>query len=250
MRQDKPIARDEPTYEIKSLSRRDLPRHIAGAAANDIADCAALAEEVWGEAAKDDDTGQLAFSYLYRWFGAPRGGYDLYNEMGAYCLTTPDPEVWLVIRCIAGSAPLGVSYIATARLIQEHRRPMAEWEQKVLGWLAEQLVLERPDIVTARDELGEPTAITDEGWRIVQERRMSPGPDSWGPMSWTGRAVAAIGQSPHTPARRWREGTEAQRRVNEALIAALRALLEPAYVRDVGINILGRVGRTPRTTDR
>lgn len=249
MRQDQPIDHNEPTYEIKSLSWGDIPRGWSGAAGDDIVNCADLAEEVWGYAAKAKDTGQLAFSYLYRRFGPPRWGYDPYKEMGAYCLTTPDPGVWLVFRCIAESAPLGVSYIATKSLTQEHRGPMAEWEQKVMVWLAEQLALERPDIVTDRNEQGEPTEITDEGWRIVHERRMSPGPDSWGPLSWTGRAVAAIGKSPRTSACRWREGTDVQKRTNEALIVALRALLEPVYVRDVPINVLGRVGRIVRAAE-
>jgi hypothetical protein len=53
-------------------------------------------------------------------------------------------------------------------------------------------------------------------------------------------AKAAIGDSPsyHRP-ENWREADTLIRRVNEAVLAAMKELLRPVYVRDGALHILG-----------
>ena len=54
-------------------------------------------------------------------------------------------------------------------------------------------------------------------------------------------AKVAIGMAPgfHRP-KDWREADSLVRRVNEAVLAAMKELLRPVYVRDGALNILGR----------
>jgi hypothetical protein len=231
--------------KIRSL--KNWPKNCAGAASSDLVNGHHLAYEAWGDASDDKDTGPLAFTYLFRRFGPPpfEGGH---KKLGGWILTTQDPDVYLTMFPAADSAAFAVGYLVRDTLEEEYRKPRIEWEHRCIGWLADQLAAERPELVTERDEKGEPTDLSDEGWEIAHARRYEPGPDGdWGTRSWTARAIAALGRPPRDPqARDWREGSAIMRRVNEALLGTMRSLLRPVGVRDIDINVLGCIGREAR----
>lgn len=204
-----------------------------------------VAEETWGAAASGPDAGLLAFAYLYRRFGPPTWAHDAYKEIGAYCLTTPDPEVFLVLRCAADAIAYGVAYLISEDIAEQARKFELDRGIDMLRWLGDQLAVERPDLVTKRDEAGEPVELSPEGWELVHGRRWDPSPDQWGPLSWSGRAVAALAERPPVEGRPTSARDELVQRVRVALLATMQALLEPVGVRDVDINILGRVVEAP-----
>lgn len=63
--------------------------------------------------------------------------------------------------------------------------------------------------------------------------------DAWDDKTWD-LASRELGRCPRI-SRNWRYANEAVRSVNKALLAALAEMLRPVRVRDVSINILGRV---------
>lgn len=218
---------------MKSIDRNKLPDGATGAAADNIVDCFTLAEEVLGPRVKDRVTGLLTFAYLYRRFGPPVYPHDKYKNIAAYCLTTEDPDVWLMLRCAANAVELDFAYLAGPALVQKIRAPLEEHEKQIVCWIAEHVAIEHPDLVTERDDNGNPVALSDAGWLMAHQRRWEPGPDRWGPESWTGRARVAVGERPKV------KGTPAHQRLVTALTGAMKALLEPVYVRDVAINLFG-----------
>jgi len=234
-----------PTFIPVAIPRGGLVGRFRGALPNHGSMGYRLAGELWGAAASGPDAGLLAFAYLYRRFGPPAWVHDAYKEIGAYCLTTPDPEVFLVLRCAADGIAFGVAYLTSEQIAEQAHKFDIEHEIDILQWLAGQVAVERPDLVTKRDEAGEPSELSPEGWEIVHRRRWDPAPDQWGPLSWSGRAAAALAERPPEEGRPTSTRAELVQRVRGALRTTMQALLEPVGVRDVVINILGRVVEAP-----
>lgn len=224
--------------KIRSLKK--WPKGCAGAKSSDLCNATDLAVEAWGDAADDPDTGPLAFAYLYRRFGPPPFEGDSYKDLAMWILTTRDPDVFVCLTPSGSAALHAPGYLVRKSLEEDYRKPRVEWEQKAVHWLAERVAEEHPEWVTHRDDgLDE---LTEGGWSLAYERRMT-----WGPGSWTERVVAEIGKPPREPmADEWRDGSPIMRRVNEAVLGTLRSLLRPVGVRDIDLTILGRVGREPR----
>lgn len=221
--------------KIRSLKK--WPKGCSGAKGDDIVDGCKLADEVWGDAADDPDTGPLAFAYLYRRFGPPPFTGDTYKDLACWLLTTPDPDVFLWLTPAGGAVRYAVGYIARKSVGEEARKADREWADRCLMWIAERVAEERPDLVsrgTGTDGLDE---LAEEGWRIAHERAWDIDIDGW----WM-RAAAAVGERPKSD-----PGSSAvHRRVNDALVRAMKSLMRPAYVRDIGLTIVGEVGRVPR----
>lgn len=224
---------------IRSLKR--WPKGCTGAGSGPVASGTHLAFEAWGDASDDDDTGMLALAYLWRRFGPPTvPGAEM---LGVWVITTSDPDVYLTIRPSGSAIALDVGYLIRQPLDVEHHAARAEWERKAMHWLAERVAEEHPEWVTkghAPDGLDE---LSVEGWQLAADRRMT-----WGAGSWMERAVAVLGEPPRAlMACDWRDGTDPiQHRVNTALLAAMKRLLRPVFLRDIAITILGRADRVHR----
>ncbi len=75
----------------------DVKVAMTGAACDDLVDVRAIADVVWGDCA-GQDSGLIAFAYLYRRFGPPIHGCDPRKDLASYALTTSDPDVFLLVH--------------------------------------------------------------------------------------------------------------------------------------------------------
>lgn len=221
-------------------SRKTYPDGFVGGASSELCNMGALAFEAWSDAAHDPDSSALAFAYLYRRFGPPSLLGDSHKDMAEWVLTTDDPDVLVSIHPGGGEIRHALTYWVRASLEDEARKPAADWWTAYRGRIADAVAAERSELVSKRDENGEPVELADEGWAEV-DRRYYGGEEH-------PEVIAIIGRPPRMKSPKlWEtEGTPIQKRIATAILGTLRRLLRPVYVRDVGITIVGRPGRVPR----
>ena len=198
---------------------------VHGAAGDDIVDAHALAIEAWGERCEDNNSGLLAFAYLWRRFGPPWRGGDDHKSLVDYTLTTSEPDVFLWIHLSGSSLSLCTGYLALESVGEEHRKPFCDWEEAFYEWWWSQ----HPEF---------------EPWEETEENKQKVSKMYWEDRVKTSIIDAAkeqIGPFPdrHDPSK-WRTIGGLVTRVNQALFDAMQELLTPVYVRDVPINLFGR----------
>lgn len=210
-----------------------LPKGVRGAAGDDIFNGDDIAVEALGPDVKAKNSGLLALAYLWRRFGPPWWGSDPHKDLCKYILTTPDPEVWLIVRTAGSSLDLGISYCKTEALQEEQATPFREWEKKFEAWWCKENGIdcdkEWPEEIDGKPN-EELESIRERFWEDRMKSEVAK------------KAALEIGQYPrflYDP-KKWRDGNGVCRRVNQAIYDALKELLRPVYVRDVPINIFGR----------
>lgn len=206
----------------------DFGGKVRGAGGDDIFDGYTMAIEVWGKACEDRDSGLKAFAYLWRRFGPPWHGSDDHKDLCTYCLTTADPDVFLVLHLNGAGLKYSVSYMAHESIREEYEKPMQEWEKKFENWFM--------------DQHQEIKWENHEKWGEKYKKKI-------GTMFWTARydgkiykqAVEAIGKFPrlHVQLDGWRNIGGIVQRVNQSIFDAMNELLRPVYIRDCPINIFG-----------
>jgi hypothetical protein len=162
-----------------------------------------LAREVYGDRADWPNSSLTAFAYLYRRFGPPPRGTDDYKQLGgAWILKTRDPEVYLHVD--PGSCAIGffLSQLVSERLYLEAERPGVEWRRE---W--RRRYFEAHPGASVDDLLG-----------------------AWFEDNWD----AGMPRLPRCPPEIVERALSAQRHL-------LNDLLRPVYVRDVPINLFGRI---------
>lgn len=191
---------------------------ISGAHGSDLCECSSLAKLAWGDCAIKENSGLTAFAYLWRRFGPPVWGSDEHKRLVSYILTTSHQEVFLSVDLSASEMYLNVGYLCTKRLDMEFHKPQTDWWRAFRGWVRKQ----------------NPGASAVALSQLVGELSFDKGK----------RALAAkdIGKYPLPPrAQNWKRGSGVQKLVNETLVSAMRELLRPVFIRDVAINIFGRL---------
>lgn len=166
-----------------------------------------LATHVYGERAKWPDSSLTAFAYCYRRFGPPPMGTDDYKNLGGgWILTTGDPEVFFAVDPGGCSIDLYLHHYVAERLRDEADAPARGWRQESRR---------RFDVAHPRKTL--------EDYLLAQ---MQGGPCRW------------LEDMPPYPRRC---SAEIEARVEGTVTYVLRDLLRPCYVRDVAINLFGRI---------
>ena len=208
------------SYTMEQVTR--FPFRVVGAAGDELVDGYQLAFDVWGaEAVEARGSTHGAFAYLWRRFGPPFQGSDRGKDLVRYVLTTPDPEVFLVLHLGGSQLCYAVAYLARDTIREELNRPFREWETRHREWFAR----EHAEVIAQGQKQAMDAYLKlrrDDAHMDAMEKVLGPYPG------------------------RCRAGSEQERgplaaRVNEALITAMRELLRPVFVRDVPLNILGRV---------
>jgi hypothetical protein len=204
----------------------------SGAGGDDIVDGYKLATEVWGEDACSDYNGAAkAFAYLWRRFGPPWQGSDDYKDLVGYILTTPEPDVFLTLRLCVSGLKYSVGYLARTSIRGENEAAAIEWENKFRDWWWAQEVVLHPEY--------------DKWKKWTKKRKEMISPKFWEDRTQPAiikKAEKEIGKFPrrkYYDIKDWKKTRGVVHRVNAALVAAMKELLRPVYVRDVPINILG-----------
>lgn len=200
------------------------PPPLRGGSSDGIVSCHKLAEEALGDHVNHPDSGARAFAYLWRRFGPPTSQGDPDKGLCTYLLTTPDPDVWLILRPSFGVVAYKVSYLAREALHEEHERPRTEWWLAYRQWAIAH-VCEQEGLDASADY---PQAVVERVRAKVDAVTLGE--------SIPKAALADLGDPPWL---RRGEGPVAER-VVAALRAALTDLLRPVFVRDVPASVLGR----------
>ena len=167
-----------------------------------------LAKQVYGDRAKWPDSSLTAFAYCYRRFGPPPRGTDDYKNLGgAWILTTRDPEVFLGVDPGGCSIDYYLHYYVSERLRDEGGAPALAWRQESRR---------RFDVLNPGKAY--------EDFMLAQTQAQRPCP-------W-------LDDMPRYPRRC---SVEIEARVEAAVTYVLGDLLRPCYVRDVAINLFGRI---------
>jgi hypothetical protein len=205
--------------------RRSVPRWMAqveefpgkmhGAKMSDVFDGHTAALEAFGERADGRDSGLTAFTYLWRRFGPPVHGSDGHKDLCGYHLGTPMRGVFLLLTPSGSPLAYAAGYLVTEAILGRCRRPAVAWERAFRKWYVAQSC----------------GATEKNYWDVRMDQKT------------VRRAVKVLGRPPREPLLHepgaWRKASPLVRRINEALLAALRELLRPVYCRDVPFNAFG-----------
>lgn len=200
-----------------------------GASADDLVNGFTLAEEAWGEQSKEPNSGLIAMAYLYRRFGPTWSGGDDYKSLVDYTLTTRDPDVFLWLHLSASEIRLNVGYMANKSIRKPCEDACRRWENKLFQWWFKQ----HPEFKDLEETKENQQTVSDQYWIW----RDSDGDEL------TAKIKTEMPPHPrrkYPMAKDWRTGPADMRRVNRALLGAMKELLRPVYVRDVAINLFGR----------
>lgn len=170
-----------------------------------------LANEIYGGDAGLEDSGLTAFAYLWRRFGPPALGSDDHKGLASYYIGTPNPGVLLWLGVSAAPLAYAVGFLATEDVRDPIYGPQREWIGKAEQWSREH---------------GFGHA---HGFYAAGEKQD------------VARMVADIGECPMPDASKWRDPSEPCHALNAAVAEALEELRRPVYVRDVPINVFGRM---------
>lgn len=173
----------------------------------------ALTLEAWGEMCLSNDSGMTAFPYLWRRFGPPQWESDPRKDLCRYVLTTDMYGVFLQIR----PAVCPLQYCVSVLLLKS---------------VGDKCEIERTEYMTRCDQyLESKYGSIDILWTLPDNEAVVIADEM----------IAACGECPRIPAD-WRASSNTtHRRVSEAVLSAMRELLRPVRVRDVSINLFGRV---------
>lgn len=204
--------KEKSTEWMRKLSYNlsELSQPWRGAAADEYVDGYELACEAFGLSMHShDESGLKCFAYLWRRFGKPSGIGDEYKDLCVYHLGTPLPDVAIRISPRGSGLAYGIGYYAGDETMQQlSARANVWWEQ-----------------------FTELTHNAKRAYGCVFEASLDK--EFWA------EACKKLG-SPREP-RDWKKGSDIRKEVNEAILTALKELLKPVFIRDVTINILGRV---------
>lgn len=243
--------KDYPASRLMELSSRI-------STGDDFMDAFDVAETVLGE-----NVGQGSlFAYLFRRFGYPNRGSDPHKDLVSYMLTTTRSDMLLRITPYAGGdVSLGFSFYVPDDVSENSRRWIRRdrdrHQAEFLDWIeTEGRIPEWADeTAEAMVEGGWPIEDGTTGWRrmmigAAMISRPNGGeedePGKIRVIEWY-RSVRADYEAIHpVPPLQWRSRDVAawsdddpMKPYAEAMMATLRDLLRPVYVRDVAIGIYG-----------
>lgn len=214
-----------------------LPGPMTGALSSDLCSGADLADRVYGTAAQALHSGLVAFAYCWRRFGPPWWGSDAHKDLGHYIVGTSHLDVCLSLSLSGSALRYGVGYLITTMMQDLYEIPMTVWEQQFESWwLAHQVSQDEYQLLQRYDEQqSEDISAVEKARLRALQRRLR---DDRSTTSVVRAAEGLIGRYPRiSPA----EGSPV---IRQAITDALTELLRPVYVRDVAMNILGRVADT------
>ena len=163
-----------------------------------------------------DASGLVAFAYCWRRFGPPGWGSDDHKELAQYILCTSHADIFLALGLSASPLCYAVGYLVAKSFEKDWYAPLEQWELDFERWFMTQKL---PSTKGTRPK----QSFVQRCW----EARFNT--------ALVNAAEAAIGVYPH--ARKRERHPVMQHVLHEALVELLR----PVFVRDVAINILGRV---------
>ncbi len=207
-----------------------LPERCTGAASGPLCDGYALAAAVYG-LQLDANSGLTAFAYCWRRFGPPWWGSDDHKDLVGYILGTSHAEVFLSLRLSGSPLLYGVGYLITQTLQTTCDAPHTAWEAQFESWWLAHKATAEDRRVLAQSQACSNTAARCALLKTVHTHFWNAR------LSTTVMAEAQGMLGPH-PGRSPEAGRPL---VEHAIQDALRELLRPVFIRDVAINILGRV---------
>lgn len=203
-----------------------LPGPCTGARMSRLCDTVALARVVYGKD-EDDNTGLIAFAYLWRRFGPPWWGSDPHKELVGYILGTPHPDVLLTVRPSGSGLCLCMGYLLTKALERELYEPMTAWNTAFEHWWVEHYTESEEQRILCADE---------DGLNTSERAILETVRTRYAEASFSGKkhaeATQILGRMPFP---------DDHPTVCEPITAAMVELLRPVWIRDVPITILGRV---------
>lgn len=213
----------------------DCEFKLSGASSDDICDAHQLAQEAWGDIAKDKNSGLLAMAYLWRRFGPPWSGGDDHKSLVDYTLTTNDSHVFLWIHLSGCGLFYSVGYLAHEKIKQKFHEPMTAWCERYDEWWW----TTHPEFESWEDFGENQKKVSEVYWNERMDNAVIT------------KAEAVIGQSPsRQDSRAWRSDNGVLRRVNQAIFDAMKELERPVYVRDCAFNLFGRCDDSDTPAER
>lgn len=205
-------------------------KNMYGCASDEMVSCHELAEAAWGKEVCNDQTrGLAAFAYLWRRFGPPFMGTDPHKRLVCYYLTTSDPDIFLGIDVSASGLSYSTCYLAKNSVREAHQKPifkkMKKWDNAFERWW----IKNHPEF---KDQIKNWKKLNPEEKKKIQDMY---GNDFYNQDVYK-KAKADLGEHPNC-----HQESKTTRRLKRVLTAAMKELLRPVFVRDVPINILGRV---------
>lgn len=199
-------------------------RKWSGASSDEHVCCFKLGEKVFGRKC-GPDSGLVAMAYLWRRFGPPFSGSDPYKQLASWHLTTDDPKVVLIVAPSGSELPLCLSYMKHKSAFKDEVKRQRQYEvdtEKI--WFAKKGM----------------RYLSHRKWLALPKRERDAIAKEFSDWSWSkeGRKeiVAKLGRYPRAT------GDDPE---SKALVAtlekAMRDLLRPVMIRDVPVNVLGRV---------
>lgn len=195
-----------------------------------------------------------AFAYLFRRFGYPRFGWDGYKTLVHYYLSTPMDGVVLIVEPNAfGVCPFG--YILRKDLdikcYEEEHKPITEWFERLYTWVKKEHDIEFYDVLGGDKKRIQKTWINWLSFRYpnvtkdgdVTEEMQS----EFFNIQWKLREkyVNLYKEIENLPKRDDEimdlPDTSIRKKCYKALCTSIKDLLIPVNIRDVLINIKGRV---------
>jgi hypothetical protein len=205
-----------------------LPPTCHGASASDLCDGWNVAVAAYGPAIS---RGTEAFAYLWRRFGPPWWGSDPDKDLVRYLLHTADPDIFLSLALRASSLPYSVGYVITPAVQEAWYGPDRLWRAQFEGWWTT-FDLTEQERATVRCQAARGPGVAEVP--LVRGLRTR----FWNALAdplLLEKAAAALGPRPASG----RHGTHLG--ICTALHDALVECLRPVFIRDIAINILGRV---------
>lgn len=203
------------------------------------------------------DYGNL-FSYLFRRFGYPNKGWDDYKQLAKYVLSTPLPDMVLMIVPYCGNGTdLHFSFMVTAETYQKirdyDRRDYLVWRERMFDWIEANNMI--PEWMEKGMEYLNTENMVPLTWRqaydsigVLHLNKEGKKPVNVG-YNWqqkVHKAYSKIEEPPshsHSRSYDWREWPDDDpcKAYNQAAYEALLDLKRPVEVRDIYINSFGRV---------
>lgn len=197
------------------------------------------------------------FIYLFRRFGYPRFGWDGFKKLVQYHITTPMPGVVLTVEpAVAGGGTFGYMLredIHRACMeedracMEEDRKPHREWYRRCEAWALEKKGIE---LVSHCEQDDDKLQRVWRAWATAHEANEFEDQKGAENMFWVDQAdlrseytdrYSSIHPRPRLPRIENRPDGSIVKQCHAALCAAITDLLRPVQLRDVMINIQGRV---------
>lgn len=190
------------------------------------------------------------FMYLFQRFGYPRFGWDGYKELVQYHITTPMAGVVLTVRPnVTGGGTFGYTLRDDIhqQCEKEERKPYEDWTEQFEAWALKEHDIE---IIRMFEQDNDKLNRMWQKWGADKEdRNFTSERDAYNAFFTDQAAIRVkytelfkeIAAFPEILPPKDRPADSIMKQVHVALCDTIRDLLRPVHVRDVMINIAGKV---------